>query len=306
MLGPRIARAFASLVTVGLCATVVAAIVPMWPLELFVHFRAQFVVLGLLASAGAFALHLRGYFDAAAIATLVHLCSLLPAAPTATGPASGTPIRVLVLNVLTKSSSFDAVARLIVDTRPDIIGLVEADQRWLDALAPSLTDYTGRIEAPRIDNFGLALYARGPVTGGTELLNSIRPSIVAEIAVGTASLSVILTHPLPPVSASASAALFTELDTIAARARTMPHVLVMGDFNTTPWSRPFRRMLAISGLCDSRDGFGLQPTFPSSPWPLRIPIDHLLHACTIGVTGRRVERDVGSDHLPVVVDLVVP
>ncbi|MBA3455921.1 MAG: endonuclease/exonuclease/phosphatase family protein [Deltaproteobacteria bacterium] len=306
MIALKLARVFASLVTVGLCATVLAALLPIWPLELFVHFRVQFIVLGLLAIAGTFALRHRGYFDAAMIATLIHAYSLLPAAPQVSGPTQGTPVRVLVLNVLTKSSSFKAVAQLIVESRPDVIGLVEVDQRWLDALAPVLTDYTGRIEAPRSDNFGLALFARGTVTGEIEYFNSIRPSIVADVAIGSASLSVILIHPLPPISSSASAALYAELDTIGVRARSLDNALVMGDFNTTPWSRPYRRLLAFSGLCDSRDGFGLQSTFPSSPWFLRVPIDHLLHGCTIGVTERRVERDVGSDHLPIVVDLVVP
>lgn len=306
MLVLRIARVAAGLATVGLCATVLAAMLPVWPFELFEHFRVQFVVFGALAIAGTLALRQRGFFDAALIATLVHVCSLLPAAPEASGLVRGAPVRVLVLNVLTKSTTHDAVRQLIVDTRPDIIGLVEVNQRWLDALAPALTDYPGRIEAPREDNFGLALFARGPLTGGVEHFESIRPSIVADLVLGTRSLSLIVIHPLPPVSAHAAAALDTELEAVAARARTQRDTLVMGDFNATPWSRRFRRLLADSGLCDSRDGFGLQPTFPASPWLARIPIDHLLHSCTIDVSARRVEREVGSDHLPVVVDLVIP
>ena len=290
----------------GLCATALAALLPIWPLELFEHFRVQYLIVGLLATAGAFALRRRGYFDAAAIAMLVHFCSVLPAAPERSSPTHGTAVRVLILNVHTGSSSFDDVRRLIADTHPDILGLVEVDQRWLDALVPALTDYPGQIREPRGDNFGIAVFARGSMTGGVEYLGSALPSIVAHIAVGTASLSVIVTHPLPPISPTASTTLDTQFAAIAARAHDLSNVLVMGDFNATPWSRAFRRLLARSGLCDSRDGFGLQPTFPVSPWVLRIPIDHVLHACEIGVTDRHVERDVGSDHLPVVVDLMIP
>lgn len=303
----RIAVGFASLATIALCATVLGGILPFWPFELFEHFRVQYLVLGVVAIGGTLAVRdHRGYFDAAVIATLVHVCSLLPAAPVAHGPARGTPVRVLVLNVLTSSSSHDAVRRLITDTRPDIVALVEVDKIWLDALAPVLAEYAGRIEEPRWDNFGIALYARGPVTGAVEELGSGRPTIVAQVSVASVSLSVIVTHPWPPMNAIAADALGVQLDAIAVRARSMPNALVMGDFNTTPWSRRFRRLLSASGLCDSRDGFGIQPTYPANLWLARIPIDHLLHACTIGVTGRWVERDVGSDHLPVVVDLVVP
>ena len=80
----------------------------------------------------------------------------------------------------------------------------------------------------------------------------------------------------------------------------------MGDMNATPWSRPFGTLVAASGLCDSRAGFGVQASWPAWSAIVRVPIDHVLVPCDVGVTARRIERDVGSDHLPVVVDLVVP
>jgi len=302
----RFARAVTALVIVGAFVAALAAQIPVWPLELFDHFRVHYLAIGLLATAAAFALQLRGYFDAGALATLMNVCVLLPDAPRASVPAEGTPLRVLLLNVHTSSSDFGAVRRLIDDTHPDLIGLVEVDQRWLDALAPSLTAYMGRIEHPRDDNFGVALYARGTVTGDAEKVGSNVPTIVAKVSVEQTSLTVVVTHPVPPMNSHSSSVLEAQLDAVARRTRNESNVLVMGDFNSTPWSRPFRRLLAGSNLCDSRDGFGLQASFPASPWLLRIPIDHLLHSCSIGVTARRIERDVGSDHLPVLVDLVIP
>jgi endonuclease/exonuclease/phosphatase (EEP) superfamily protein YafD len=97
-----------------------------------------------------------------------------------------------------------------------------------------------------------------------------------------------------------------QLAAIGDRARSDPPALVMGDLNATPWSRPFAELRAHGGLCDSRAGFGVQPSFPSASAALRIPIDHLLASCSIGVRDRRIGPDVGSDHLPVILDLVVP
>ncbi len=301
----RLVRAFTALAAVGVAATALVTFLPIWPLELFDHFRVHYAIVGLVATAAAGGLRMQGYLDASLIATLVHICVLVPDAPRATPPEHGTAVRVLVLNVHTGSSSFAAVRQLIDEMHPDIMGLVEVDQRWLDALAPSLTAFTGRIEHPRDDNFGIALYARGQVSGGTESLGSAVPTIIASVLLDGATLTAIVTHPIPPLTAATSAALESQLDAVAARTRGEANVIVMGDFNATPWSRPFRRLLAGSGLCDSRDGFGLQASFPASPWLLRIPIDHLLHSCSIGVTDRRVERDVGSDHLPILVDLVI-
>jgi len=82
-------------------------------------------------------------------------------------------------------------------------------------------------------------------------------------------------------------------------------VVIMGDFNATPWSRPFRRVVARSGLCDSRSGLASRLASAAAAI-VRIPIDHVLVSCSIGVRDRHIERDVRSDHLPVVIDLAVP
>ncbi len=302
----RGARAVASLAAVGLAVVVVATVIPVWPLELFEHFRVQYAAAGLVVVIACAGLRIRGYADAAAIAWLLDLTILVTGLRPARDLPSGTPVRVLLLNVLTSSSAHADVARLIADTRPDVIGLVEVDRRWLDALAPALTSYA-RLEHPRDDNFGLALYARGTLTGDVEELGTPLPSLVAHATVDDTAVHIVLTHPLPPISAQASTDLTTQLVAVGGRARSLAApVLVLGDFNTTPWSRPFAALLSASGLCDTRDGFGIQATFPSSLAIARIPIDHVLVSCTAGVRDRRVERDVGSDHLPVLVDLVVP
>ena len=302
----RGARAVASLAAVGLAVVVVAPVIPVWPLELFEHFRVQCAAAGLVVVVACAALRVRTYADAAAIAWLLNLTILVTGLRPARDLPTGTPVRVLLLNVLTSSSAHADVARLIADTRPDIIGLVEVDQRWLDALAPALATYA-RLEHPRDDNFGLALYARGTLTGNVEELGTPLPSLVARATVADTTLHILLTHPLPPVSALASTNLTTQLVAVGERSRTLPGaVVVLGDFNTTPWSRPFAALLSSSALCDTRDGFGIQATFPSSFALARIPIDHVLASCSVGVHDRRVEREVGSDHLPVVVDLVVP
>jgi len=305
----RLAVTAAALAALALAGTWIAALVPVWPCPLLEHFRVQYVAGGAVVVACAAALRERGYLDLAAIATLAHLLTITPdlCRRPPPLPVDGAALRVLVLNVHTESTGFDQVRRLIDDVRPDLIGLVEVDRRWLDAIAPAVAGYAGRLEQPRGDNFGVALYARQPLTGSIETLASPLPSAVARVTIDGATLEVILVHPLPPMSQAALAAQGAELDAVADRARrsTGP-VVVMGDLNATPWSTPFRRLIARSGLCDSRAGFGVEASFPASSAVLRIPIDHLLASCAIGVRDRRIERDVGSDHLPVVLELVVP
>jgi endonuclease/exonuclease/phosphatase (EEP) superfamily protein YafD len=80
--------------------------------------------------------------------------------------------------------------------------------------------------------------------------------------------------------------------------------LVVGDLNASPWSWPFRRLVADGSLRNSQIGFGLQPSFPAtSNVLLRVPIDHLLHSDALIVTNRRLGEPLGSDHFPLLVDL---
>jgi len=304
----RLAVAATAVALVGLVVVTLAALVPRWPFGLLEHFRVQYAVVALAITACSAVLRMHGWFDVAAIATLVHLLVLTPDVGRGRRvPGEGVAVRVLVLNVHTESASFAEVRALIDELHPDVVGLVEVDDRWIAGVAPALASYAGRLEQPRADNFGVALYARAPIAGGIEYLGAGVPSAVGSVVIGGAALAIVLTHPVPPVSASSGHAQDRELEAIAIRARALPApVIVMGDLNATPWSRAFRRLVSSSGLCDSRAGFGIQASFPSTMPVMRIPIDHLLASCSIGITDRRVERDVGSDHLPVVVDLVVP
>lgn len=296
------------LAAIGLAVACALSWLPVWPCSLFEHFRPQLAVLGLLTIGAAAVLRHR-VLDLAAVSTLLTalpVAASLAARP-GVGPRDGAQVRVLVLNVRRDSAGFQAVAELIARERPDVIGLVEVDERWLDALAPALASYAGRIEHPQPDNFGLALYARGAVDGGVVDLASPFPTIAADVSVDGATFHAVLTHPIPPISGAAAGMQDAHLDGVAAHVnQAAPPIVVMGDLNATPWSRPFVRLQAQTGLCDSRAGFGVQGSFPASSALLRIPIDHLLASCTVGVRDRRIGPDVGSDHLPVIVDLVVP
>lgn len=307
--GRRFVTTTVSLAALGLIGSVLLPLIPAWPFVLFEHFRFQYAWAGAIVVTACGALRLRGWFDAALVATLINALWVVPDLSRSTGPlpAGGAPLRVLVVNVHTQSASYADVGRLIADTKADVVGLVEVDARWLAALAPSLAGYPHRIEEPQSDNFGIALYSARPMTGTAETLGGPIPTLVASIDVEGTPLAVLLTHPIPPVHSEPLAMQRTQLEAIAARVRSLSSlVAVMGDLNATPWSREFRDLVAGTGLCDTRAGFGLQASFPAASTILRIPIDHVLVSCTIGVKSREIGRDVGSDHLPVIVDLVVP
>jgi len=91
---------------------------------------------------------------------------------------------------------------------------------------------------------------------------------------------------------------------------------MIGDLNATMWSPYFRTLRTKLGLHDSRKGFGILPTWttpsPVSPFPawlaplLAILIDHCLLSRDIQAIEMHIGKPVGSDHLPIVVDLAIP
>jgi endonuclease/exonuclease/phosphatase (EEP) superfamily protein YafD len=116
---------------------------------------------------------------------------------------------------------------------------------------------------------------------------------------------VLSTHPLAPTDSERADLRDAQLRFASGWAVGQEGAyFVVGDFNATPWSWPFRRMVGETGLANSQVGFGLQPSFPAdSNVLLRVPIDHLLHSDSLGVRDRRLGPPMGSDHFPLIVDL---
>ena len=84
------------------------------------------------------------------------------------------------------------------------------------------------------------------------------------------------------------------------------HVAICGDFNTVPWSGPFRHLASRSGMTDLYgDGAWSGYSWPTWTSVLRVPLDNCLVSGGVAVTGHRHGPDIGSDHFPLVVDLAL-
>lgn len=296
----------------------VVSLLPWHPITLLEHFRFQLLAGSAAVALAAGLLRLRLWFDVVLLCALLDLVLVTPglSGVPAAGPADGVTVRLLLANVRTHNNEREGTARAIKELDPDIVVLIEPNHRWFAALRPALTGYRGQREVDDAGNFGLGVYVRGELRSTVEHLGYRMPSVVAQVELDArvsgevaAPFTLIATHPIPPVDAGNDVIQRQQLDGLARRVRSLRGPVVLaGDLNATPWSRPFASLLESSGLRDSRAGFGMHATFPSSGVTdlLRIPIDHVLISPGIGVRTRRVERDVGSDHLPVLIELVMP
>ncbi len=291
-----------------------------WLLDLVTHFKLHAAMVALFCGSVAGASRRP---KSAAIAAVLLLVNAWPLGQLWRAPKSGLVTDAVALphphpnkarltlvsyNVNTANGAFDDVIGALRATQADIIAVLETNQQWTRALRR--VDPSYRVLAhPRSDNFGLTVLSRLPVRRWQVrfMTPALVPVIDATVHAEGLDLRIIALHTMPPINAMGSANRDIELMEVAELARTTTEpMVVLGDFNATPWSAALVRFERASGLSDSLQGVGAQPTWPAPLGPLGIPIDHLWHRPTMKTVARRVGAAWGSDHRLVWVQMTVP
>lgn len=303
-----------ALVAALACATGATFLGPLhWTAELTTHFRVQLAVgaSGLVALAAvarqpfwAIAALLLGIAQAVPV-----LDSLRDASPVETTADAGPPLRVLLANVLTRNRAHERLLAFVREEDPDIVGLLEVDRHWIAALEPLRASHPYRIEHPRSNNFGIAMYSRIPF----ETI-ALRPlghpglmAVVAELRFDDEPLALALAHPVPPVSGTNARLRNLQLDRLAEwRGEFEGHPFILiGDLNATPWSPRFAQLERRSGLRNAARGHGYFPTWETEAPHLALPLDHCLLSSGLRAVAFATGPDIGSDHRPVLVDILL-
>ena len=209
--------------------------------------------------------------------------------------ASRSAVSLVVANVLSSNHDLERFEDWLAIESPDIVGILEvseAHQAQLEKLP-----YPHKLIHPQNGNFGLALLCReAPLEMEVLEAQTSFPSIFARWP----NYSVLLTHPIPPVSQQAREVGDRQVGRlIASLADTKGPLIVIGDLNAAQWDlrlEPLRE----AGLVDARLGHGLLPSWPVDRTILRIPIDHIF--LPSGWASLECGRgpDIGSDHFPLI------
>lgn len=285
-----------------------------WLFDLTTHFRWYWLVLSIAGLAACLKWRRPTAVACLAIAVAANARDLLPywVPPTAvTAAEAGADRRVFVISMNVHRVNDDATAAVayLRERRPDVVAVLEVDDDWAVALEGLADLFPQRVIRPRIDNFGIAVLSRWPLADVEIVAFSDTgfPSIVATVRRPAGDFRFIATHPYPPFDARCTEQLTTHLDALGARVAAEPlPCVVAGDFNAAPWSRPFRRLVAASGLVDSGLGRGVRPTWHAHLPAPRIPIDHVLVPAEATVLRRDLGPDIGSDHYPVEAEIALP
>jgi endonuclease/exonuclease/phosphatase (EEP) superfamily protein YafD len=213
--------------------------------------------------------------------------------------------KLVTFNVWFRNDRIDASARFLELSRADVIVLQEVDLAHVDRIAGVLRSYPHRVQTPNV-RYGLVIFSRTPLS---EVEHLALPGRVTRITRTKtrwhdADVAIIGAHLSWPVSPAPARQRAAELEMIAKRVRreTGP-VLLAGDFNLTPWSRFFAQFVESSGLADCALGRGVRGSWPSQVPIVRIRIDQCFASSHWRVRSVNVGPRLGSDHLPVSVEL---
>ncbi len=281
-----------------------------WLFDITSHFRVQYLAI-LLVVTGIGAM--RGMHQLASLCLFSALLDLFAIRTLWIHPHDdtrsdlGAPVfRTLLLNVRTENQDKARCLAFLQKSDADIIALSEADNAWADALAPLRKSHPQVLSEPRDDNFGLIMFSRFPVKRSqvVQLGEAEVPTIEADLELPGGIVRLFITHPLPPGSRENTRLRDGQLALLAERvSRLDGTVVVLGDLNTTPWGSSFRDFKHVSGLNDTSEGQGWQPTWPTAFPFMLIPLDHAFTTSDLRVVERRIGPGLGSDHYPLLVDL---
>ena len=223
-------------------------------------------------------------------------------------------MRILFANVQKGNDNYQAFREQVDAEKPDIIGLAEVDGEWVEALAELPGRYSYRVLYPRADAHGFALFSRWPVSvRGTPFHEDARHPgvVVVDLDLPQARTTLYLAHPNSPVTPADARVRNGQLRTISdmIRADPNPHQILIGDLNTTPWSPRYKLLEREAALRNAAIGRGYVPTWPA--WApgsslTKIPIDQCLLSEGLAAERLRAGGRIGSDHLPLIVDVALP
>ena len=275
-----------------------------WPFALISNFPVQLLFVGVALTALAAVLRAR---VTALVAVMCAVLSAIPVVSTLSRdrrPARAGAPRITIghLNAQTRPIDVPALGRYLATERPNIFVVLDPAQGDVARLTNAAPGYmvfrTGAHVTTNPEFVRTVVLSRAHLNNVRHPADQDFGASAVEIEVNDAiKLSIVAFGTDSPTTSDRAADRDQALHAAAkwSRAHSGRRV-VMGDFNTTPWSSSFRRLLHDGRLFDSLSGFGIQVSWPESNVLLQIPIDHAVLGPALAATDRGTGPSFGSQH----------
>jgi endonuclease/exonuclease/phosphatase (EEP) superfamily protein YafD len=283
-------------------------------LELASHFRVQYLLASIVCLSVCLILRDWGWAIGAAVSASINLAVIAPwyaGKQSSNDGVAGHRLKIVFANVYRVNKRREAFVAFALRHQPDIVIAQEVDAVWGDALRSLHNQYPFFEVLTRGGGSGMAFFSRLAFERLEIVLpeGEARPGILIRLNVGSSVVSLLSVHPRAPIRRGYFERRNEMLAATASHLQSLPAPKIcVGDLNTSLWSPYYRSFARQTKLVNVRKGFGLLPSWPTFlffRW-LMIPIDHCLVSDDIRVIRARTGEPIGSDHLPLVVEIEIP
>lgn len=291
-----------------------------WIFDLFRHFMVQYVIVALVFALCAVLRKQWPY--AAAMLVLAFICGFeiasridyVPPPASIEALAKDKLLKVIVYNRKYTLTEHQAMVDFIKAENPDIFFILEANKTHSDALRTEFkTNYPYQVLMPKENAFGMVAASKTPFTFKWKTPSNPKIQVLDNFILvtrihpkGSAPINFFALHAPPPMSPKLFAQRNADLEYIpqmmnAKLKSPETNVIVLGDWNITPYSPFFSQLLRDTGLKNQTTTRYFPPSWPAGFYPpFQIPIDYILHKGKIRLVEKRLGPSLGSDHRPVI------
>lgn len=211
-------------------------------------------------------------------------------------------LKIYFANLLSSNDKYDLVINNILKKNPHLVVLQEVTQAWEKELSKLSEKYPYKVVVSREDNFGIAVYSSVEFKYHKTYLSSAGlESILVELAVEDENISVLTTHPLPPIGLDYWNSRNVQYDEIKDYfKKSTGRKILIGDLNTVPWSfyiqnvEKENQIVSINSFDDTWNTL----------FPPMFRIRTLFALASSSIKGEiRILDDVGSDHFPLLLKI---
>lgn len=218
-------------------------------------------------------------------------------------------LSLMVANVYEGNKNTIGCLKEIADADPDVVLLLETNQRWDRETRNLSSQYPYHVRVPLENTYGMLLYSKLPLLDANinYLVEKDIPSIHCTVTLKSGlNVQLYALHPTPPVPNEnpRSTERDKELLLVADMAKQADKpVIVIGDLNDVAWSYTTELFLKMSGLLDPRRGRGFFNTFHAHYPFMRFPLDHAFFSPDFKLKELKRLPNFDSDHFPIFIKI---
>ena len=222
-------------------------------------------------------------------------------------------LSLLLINVKMSNRESEEVLTVLRERDPDLIVAMEINEWWDKQLKPIEQQYPYTQETINSVAYGMTVYSKYPLEQvSVNYLNNDRvPSYEAIVTFPSGQRAQLFcVHPVPPKhfkkfpDNKGQEEVALEKLGEKVTASNLP-VIVAGDLNDVVWGFTNELTETDDLLYDVRVGRGFYNSFDAQNFLMRWPIDHIFVSKEFKVHHLERLPDVGSDHFPILVELVL-